>query len=245
MLSHFFNNIQLDQKTNLKFYVDAFVTLFYPRSCHACYTNQIDNNEMICFECLQKLPYTNFESIKENATEKLFWGRITTSFACSIFYFEKENILQNIIHQIKYKNEKKLGIFMGKLIGLKLQELIKKHNIDFMTPMPIHHKKEKKRGYNQAALLCIGIKEINKLEYIENAIVKIHHTETQTKKSRIERWRNVEQVFDVPDPHLIKGKNILIIDDVITTGASTEACGHMLLEHGANSISICGLAHTL
>jgi ComF family protein len=245
MLSHFSKNIQLDQKINLKFYVDAFVTLFYPRTCYACYANQIDKNEMICIECLQKLPYTNFESIKENATEKLFWGRITTSFACSIFYFEKENMLQNIIHQIKYKNEKKLGIFMGKLMGLKINELIKEHNIDFMLPMPIHPKKEKKRGYNQATLLCIGINEITTLEYIENAIVKIQHTETQTKKSRIERWRNVEQVFNVPNPHLIKGKNILIIDDVITTGASTEACGQMLLEHGANAISICGLAHTL
>jgi ComF family protein len=114
-----------------------------------------------------------------------------------------------------------------------------------MLPMPIHRKKEKKRGYNQATLLCIGITEITTLEYIENAIVKIQHTETQTKKTRIERWRNVEQVFNVPNPHLIKGKNILIIDDVITTGASTEACGQMLLENGANAISICGLAHTI
>jgi len=200
---------------------------------------------MICMDCLQKLPYTSFESIKENPTEKLFWGRISTSFACSIFYFEKDNILQNIIHQIKYKNEKKLGIFMGKLMGLKINDLIKAHNIDFMIPMPINPKKEKKRGYNQAALLCVGINSIIKLDYIENAIVKIQHTETQTKKSRIERWRNVEQVFNVPNPQMILGKNILIIDDVITTGASTEACGQILLEHGANSISICGLAHTL
>jgi ComF family protein len=196
-------------------------------------------------DCLQKLPYTSFESMKENPTEKLFWGRISTSFACSIFYFEKDNILQNIIHQIKYKNEKKLGIFMGKLMGLKINDLIKAHNIDFMIPMPIHPKKEKKRGYNQAALLCVGINSIIKLDYIENAIVKIQHTETQTKKSRIERWRNVEQVFNVPNPQMILGKNILIIDDVITTGASTEACGQILLEHGANSISICGLSHTL
>jgi ComF family protein len=134
---------------------------------------------------------------------------------------------------------------MGKLMGLKINDLIKAHNIDFMIPMPINPKKEKKRGYNQAALLCVGINSIIKLDYIENAIVKIQHTETQTKKSRIERWRNVEQVFNVPNPQMILGKNILIIDDVITTGASTEACGQILLEHGANSISICGLAHTL
>jgi ComF family protein len=236
--------IQLNQKINLKFYLDALVDLFYPITCYACNCNQIDNDEMICMECLQKLPYTNFESIKENATEKLFWGRIPTSFACSIFYFEKENILQNIIHQIKYKNEKKLGLYMGNLMGIKLMDLIQQHNIDFMIPMPIHPKKEKKRGYNQATLLCNGIRAITKLEYKENVVTKIQHTQTQTKKSRIERWQNVEQVFNVPNSNIIKGKNILIIDDVITTGASTEACGLILLENGAHSISICGLAHT-
>ena len=245
MLGPFNKKIQLVQKIKLRFYIDALVKLFYPRPCYACNNNEIDNDEMICMECLYKLPYTTFESMEDNPTEKLFWGRISTSFACSIFYFEKENVLQNIIHQIKYKNEKELGIFMGKLMGLKINDLIKAHNIDFMIPMPIHPKKEKKRGYNQATLLCKGINSINKLDYMENAIVKIQHTETQTKKSRIERWRNVEQVFYVPNPHVILGKNILIIDDVITTGASTEACGQILLEHGANSISICGLAHTL
>jgi ComF family protein len=133
---------------------------------------------------------------------------------------------------------------MGNLMGLKLLALINEHKVDFMIPMPLHPKKEKKRGYNQATLLCKGIKTISKLEYYENAIVRIQHTETQTKKSRIERWQNVEHVFNVPNPPIIRGKNILIIDDVITTGASTEACGQALLEHGASSISICGLAHT-
>ena len=244
MNSSFFNSIHINQKINLTFHLDAFVNLFYPRSCYACNRNQIDNDEMICMECLGNLPYTKFESIKDNVTEKLFWGRIPTSFVCSIFYFEKENALQNIIHQIKYKNEKKLGLFMGNLMGLKLLALIKEHKVDFMIPMPLHPKKEKKRGYNQATLLCKGIRTISKLEYYENAIVRIQHTETQTKKSRIERWQNVEHVFNIPNPTIIRGKNILIIDDVITTGASTEACGQALLEHGASSISICGLAHT-
>jgi ComF family protein len=244
MNSSFIKSTYIDQKINFKFHLDAFVNLFYPRLCYACSSNQIDNNEMICMECLGNLPYTKFESIKANATEKLFWGRIPTSFACSIFYFEKENAIQNIIHQIKYKNEKKLGLFMGNLMGLKLLTLIKDHKVDFMIPMPLHPKKEKKRGYNQATLLCKGIRTFTKLEYNENAIVRIQHTQTQTRKSRIERWQNVEHVFNIPNPEIICGKNILIIDDVITTGASSEACGQALLEAGANSISICGLAYT-
>jgi ComF family protein len=196
-------------------------------------------------ECLQNLPYTKFELIIENATEKLFWGRVPTLFACSIFYFEKENMIQNIIHQIKYNDEKKLGVFMGMLIGLRIKEVVQQHKIDFMIPMPLHPKKIKKRGYNQASLLCEGIRSICKVEFYENAISRIQHTQTQTKKSRIERWQNVEHVFNVKDPGLIEGKNILIIDDVITTGASTEACGQMLLKFGAKTISICGLAHTV
>lgn len=230
---------------NLKFMLNALVQLFYPSVCYACGINEIDENQMICLACMENLPYTRFETIKENPTEKLFWGRIATSFACCIFYFEKDNMLQSIIHQIKYKNEKKLGIFMGKLMGLKLKDIIHAQEIDFMLPMPLHPKKEKKRGYNQATLLCIGMKEITNINYNENALIRIQHTKTQTKKSRIERWQNVEEVFDIPSPDVVKGKNILIIDDVITTGASTEACGKTLLAHGAKSISICGLAHTL
>jgi len=210
--------------------------------CYACNDFQIDNEEILCMKCLQQLPFTSFESILDNPTEKLFWGRLETKFACSIFYFEKENIIQQVIHQIKYKNEKQLGIFMGRLMGTKLISMPELHQIDYMIPMPLHPKKEKKRGYNQATLLCKGIKETCQLDYDENVITRIKQTQTQTQKSRIERWQNVEEVFCVPSPEKIINKNILLIDDVITTGASTESCGRILLEHGASSISICGLA---
>ena len=229
---------------NIKVQLNALLNLFYPSICFACNCNQIDNDEAMCMECFSNLPYTGFETITENATEKFFWGRIQTSFACSIFYFEKDNSIQHIVHHIKYNNEKNLGIFMGKLMGMKIKSLLKKHEIDFMIAMPLHPKKEKQRGYNQATLLCHGIKEISQVNYIENAILRMQHTQTQTKKSRIERWQNVSEVFNIPDHSIIKGKNILIIDDVITTGASTEACGKALLDKGARSISICGLAHT-
>ena len=229
---------------NIKFQLNSLLHLFYPTICYACNCNQRDDDEMICMECFSNLPYTGFETIPENATEKLFWGRIPISFACSIFYFEKDNMIQHVVHHIKYNNEKNLGTYMGKLMGVKIKPLLKAHEIDYIIAMPLHPKKEKKRGYNQAALLCNGIKEICQVNYHENAILRIQHTQTQTKKSRIERWQNVSDVFDIPNPNAIKGKNILIIDDVITTGASTEACGQTLLHHGAKSISICGLAHT-
>ena len=237
--------VNLLKKVSIKYYLDALLQLFFPSICYACNDHQIDHEEMLCLRCLQQLPYTSFESILDNPTEKLFWGRIQIMFACSIFYFEKENIIQQFIHQIKYKNEKQLGIFMGRLMGMKLISIPELQQIDYMIPMPLHPKKEKKRGYNQATLLCKGIKETCELDYDEKLITRIKQTQTQTKKSRIERWQNVEEVFCVPSPEKIINKNILLIDDVITTGASAESCGRILLEYGARSISICGLAQTM
>ena len=178
---------------SFNYHLNALIQLFYPKVCYACNIHQIENDdEVICMECLQNLPYTKFELIKENATEKLFWGRVPTLFACSIFYFEKENMIQNIIHQIKYNDEKKLGVFMGMLIGLRIKEVVQQHKIDFMIPMPLHPKKIKKRGYNQASLLCEGIRSICKVEFYENAISRIQHTQTQTKKSRIKGFTLIE-----------------------------------------------------
>ena len=153
--------------------------------------------------------------------------------------------MQHIIHQIKYRGQDTLGIFMGEMMGDKLQTTLERHEIDFCIPMPLHYKKEYSRGYNQASLLCAGIKKRTGLNYNDTLITREINTSTQTKKSRIERWGNVEEVFTISNKIETLDKNILLIDDVITTGASTEACATILLHHGAKSVSICGLAYTI
>lgn len=225
--------------------LNALIDLFYPTICMGCGNDETNVDELLCLNCHSQLPYTGFENISNNATEKLFWGRIKIKFGSSTFYYLQGAPIQQIIHQIKYNNEEKLGIYMGKLMGLKIQSVLEENEIDLCIPMPLHIKKEYKRGYNQATLLCKGIQEICSINFDDKIIFRTENTNTQTKKSRIERWNNVDSIFMIKDNSKIKGKHILIIDDVITTGASTEACGQTLLEHGAESVSICGLAYTI
>ena len=221
------------------------LNLFYPSLCYGCCNEEVGIDEMLCLTCFQELPFTGFEKIQGNPTEKLFWGRLNLKFGLSIFYFNPGSSIQKIIHQIKYKGEEELGIFMGKIAGDKLKPVINENEIDYCIPMPLHPKKEYKRGYNQASLLCQGIKEVCKIDYFDKIVIREENTSSQTKKTRIERWRNVETIFSIHDKERIIGKNILIVDDVITTGASTESCGQLLLANGAKSVSIVGLAYTI
>ena len=226
-------------------FLSSLSNLFFPSICPGCNTQHINEEEMICMECYHNLPYTEFERLENNPVEKIFWGRTNIKFASSTFYYIIDSPIQHIIHHIKYRGQDNLGVFMGEIMGYTLQTAFEKHEIDFCIPMPLHYKKEYTRGYNQASLLCAGIKKTTLLNYNDKLITREVNTSTQTKKSRIERWGNVEDVFTISNKSEILDKNILLIDDVITTGASTEACANILLNHGAKSVSICGLAYTI
>ena len=194
---------------------------------------------------MRTLPFTEFEKIENNPVEKLFWGRTKIQHASSIFYYIPDSPLQEIIHHIKYKNNPALGVYMGKIMGLQLKNILSINKIDCMLPMPLHPKKEYARGYNQATVLCQGIQETTDLPYLNDVLIRNFNTGTQTKKSRIERWENVAEVFVISNPSAVQEKHILLIDDVITTGASTEACANLLLKNKAASVSICSLAYTI
>lgn len=223
----------------------AFSHLLYPSLCFGCGDNEIGEHEFICIHCLSSLPYTQFEKIRNNPIEKLFWGRTNIKFASSTFYYVEQTPLQQLIHQVKYKEQQKLGIYLGTAMGNLLNPVFSEHEVDLLIPMPLHPKKLKKRGYNQASLLCDGISKTTGRKYDEEVLVRTENTGTQTKKSRIERWENVHAVFSVNDSNKIRDKHIMLIDDVITTGASTEACAQTLLNAGSKSVAICSLAFTL
>ena len=224
---------------------EALVHVFYPSLCYGCNNELIQGDQFICMQCQTELGRTAFETIRNNPVEKLFWGRADIQFAASTFYYIDKTPLQQIIHQIKYRQEKKLGIHMGEIMGIHGSALINAFNIDLCIPMPLHPKKEYKRGYNQASLLCEGMYKQTGIPYNEKALVRNENTRTQTKKSRIERWENVASVFDVDEPMIIKDKHVMLVDDVVTTGASTEACVNVLMQHGAKSVGIYSLAFTL
>lgn len=223
----------------------AFSHLLYPSLCFGCGDNEIGEHEFICTHCLSSLPYTEFEKIRNNPIEKLFWGRTNIKFACSTFYYVEQTPLQQLIHQVKYKDQQKLGIYLGTAMGNLLNPVFSENEVDLLIPMPLHPKKLKKRGYNQASLLCDGISKTTGRKYDEEVLVRTENTSTQTKKSRLERWENVHTVFSVNDSNKIRDKHILLVDDVITTGASTEACAQTLLNAGSKSVAICSLAFTL
>ena len=223
---------------------EALFHMLFPSLCFGCEENTVDEDEMICLSCRLTLPFTSIENIRNNSIEKLFWGRVPLQFASSTFYFTEKSAIQNIIHHIKYRDEKTLGIRMGEIMGERLKDIFNTKQIHCCIPMPLHPKKEKKRGYNQASLLCKGIQNMTGIPYLEYAVERNHHTSSQTQKTRIERWENVSSVFEVNDTSLIKKKNIVIVDDVITTGASTESCAQILLQQGAETVSVVSLAYT-
>lgn len=229
----------------VKAWCDALVHVFYPSMCYGCNNELIQGDQFICINCQTELGRTAFESIRNNPVEKLFWGRADIQFAASTFYYIDKTPLQQIIHQIKYRQEKELGNHMGEIMGINGSGLFNAFETDLSIPMPLHPKKEYQRGYNQATLLCEGIFKQTGIPYNEKVLARNENTRTQTKKSRIERWDNVASVFDVCEPSIIKDKNVVVVDDVITTGASTEACVNILMQHGAKSAGIYSLAFTL
>ena len=222
--------------------LSPLVHFFYPHNCIGCGSDIIEKENFLCLECINDLPHTGFATHANNPVEKIFWGRIPVTFGMSEFYFSKDSIIQNCIHEFKYRGNKKLGLYLGKIIGKTMLNSNRFSNIDFLIPLPLFNEKEFKRGFNQSSILCSGIKEVMNIPVITKNVIRRIHTETQTKKGRIQRWENVEKSFSVIEPEMLKGKHILLVDDVITTGATIEACGREILKTEGIQLSVASLA---
>jgi len=227
-------------KTILK-YITDFFGLFFPELCVVCNKNLFVQEKLICTKCLYELPKTNFHNELENPVAQLFWGRAKIEFATAYFYFNKGSQYQEMMHHFKYHGKKEIGFVLGKSFGLQLKES-PFNDIDIIIPVPLHPKKQKKRGYNQSDWIAMGLAHsLNKVADIENLIRSVA-TATQTRKSRFERWQNVENIFVIKDPSKIEGKHILLVDDVVTTGSTLEACANVILEIKNTKVSIAALA---
>lgn len=227
----------------LKTFLSSTLHLFYPHLCTGCGSDLLKEDNLLCLECINNLPKTNFAQHHNNPVEKIFWGRIPVTAAHSEFYFSKESLLQQLIHQLKYKNNKDIGIFLGEMMGKTLLNSNRFNNIDYLIPLPLYPDKERKRGYNQAAIICNGMSEIMKVPVMNDNVIRQRFTETQTHKHRTERWENVLGSFIVNNPAALKEKHILLVDDVITTGATLEACGSVILQSEGVKLYIATLAH--
>lgn len=228
-----------------KNYFNDFLHLFFPHTCEGCGTDILNNEDALCAECLTALPQTGFLSTPNNPVEKIFYGRLAVEQAGSAFYFNSDSLIQHLIFQFKYRNNTTAGFYLGKILGKLLFHSGRFNDIDIIIPLPLNEKKLYKRGYNQAALLAKGISEILNKPVAENALERTLFTETQTLKNRITRWQTMEGAFKLINASIINNKHILLVDDIITTGATLEACGHSILEAENTRLSICTLAYTI
>ncbi|MCX8019207.1 MAG: phosphoribosyltransferase family protein [Chitinophagaceae bacterium] len=208
---------------------EAFLHTLFPHLCCGCGTDMLNSESTLCISCLAALPHTDFERYPDNPVEKLFWGRLPLKAATAQFYFTKESVIQNIIHRFKYKGHKEAGLQLGRMMGLRLLKS-GRFDVDALIPLPLYPPKERKRGYNQSAVLCEGISSVMNVPVLNDVVSRPYFTETQTRKGRIERWKNIEGKFSLNCASQIHGKKILLVDDVVTTGATLEACGAELLK---------------
>lgn len=218
--------------------------ILFPHLCNGCGSDLISGRHLLCLKCYNGLHRTSFDTLPDNPVEKTLWGRLTYETAMSQYYFSKDTVLQKLIHQFKYKGNKELAVYLGKCMGESLQQAARFKNIEAIIPLPLFPDKEKRRGYNQAAALSEGVAAVLHLPVIYNVVHRIRYTETQTHKTRMERWQNVEGVFITKQQSDVQNKHLLLVDDVITTGATIEACGNAITEDIAGvSLSIATLAY--
>lgn len=224
----------------LKEIKDSVLHLLFPHICTGCGSDILHEESVLCMRCIDAMPETNFELHPNNPVEKTFWGRLPLAGATAQFYFTKESLMQHLMHQFKYKGNKELGMQLGKIMGEQIKKSAR-FEADVLVPLPLFAAKEKRRGYNQAAILCEGMAEAMNLPVLDKIISRPQHTETQTKKGRIERWKNMEGKFILSDADAIKNKHLLLVDDVVTTGATLEACGNELLKAENVRLSVATL----
>jgi ComF family protein len=228
-------------KNSLGQYIQGLVGLIYPRYCAACGNTLLRNEEILCLNCYVDLPKTGFHSYDDNDVARLFWGRIPVRNATAFIFFNKDSHYKNILHEIKYMNQQHVGFEMGRLFGLELR-FSPFAQADVIVPVPLHRKKMRQRGYNQSELIARGLSEVLHIPVATDLVVRTSQTPTQTRKTRYERWENVRDKFQTLNPHNLVNKHVLLVDDVITTGATIEACATAILAVDNVSLSVASLA---
>ncbi len=230
------------KKRLLKEYWDGFVALVYPRICLSCGTPLVRGEDYACSVCMYQVRRTAYHLEKENPVAQLFYGRVDLVFATSYFGFDKGGVFQKMMHGLKYKGHKEVGEMLGKHLGLGLQESPHLPPLDVIVPVPLHKKREKERGYNQSEFIALGIASVMEVEVNARVLVRTVYARSQTRLSREERRSNVAHSFALKTGDRLCHKHVLLVDDVLTTGATLEACYDVLKQIEGIKISVATLA---
>jgi ComF family protein len=219
-------------------YLEAFIDLVYPKICAGCNVNAAVHKGIFCLNCLAQLPETHYHKLKGNPFEMHFWGRMKIQSGAAFLFFSPGGITQQLIHNIKYRNQPQYGVKVGQFYGRQLMKSGRFENIDLIVPIPLFWKKQKRRGFNQSAEFASGLSEAMSISWNGKVVKKTKSTLTQTRKSRSDRIENMVEAFIVTDAKKLSGKHILLVDDVLTTGATLEACGLRILNVEDTKLSL-------
>ncbi len=217
------------------------LSLLFPRLCAACNRVLHPWEESLCLGCLAKMPLTRFHLDPGNPLAQSFWGKVWIEQASAWFYFLKGSRYQRVMHLLKYQNQPRIGIDLGKAYGFQLRHCVQYQTPDVIVPVPLHPRRQRKRGYNQSEMIARGLAEAMQVPVVAGNLVRSSKTSTQTRKSRYDRYLNVSGVFTVRETKKFENRHLLLVDDIVTTGATLEACAETLLKTGGVKLSVAAL----
>ena len=218
------------------------INLFFPPVCAGCHSFLISNENVICTLCRHNIPLTNHHLNPENEAFKKFYGRIPVEYASALLYFHKRGIVQELIHNLKYRGQEEIGTVLGTWYAEDLKNSIPIQSVDEIIPVPLHKRKLRERGYNQVTNFGLSLSKNLNISYNPNLLVRNIYSKTQSKKNLLNRSDGIGTIFDVAFTEKDHDKHFLLIDDVITTGSTLEACSHALLKIPGAKISIVCMA---
>ena len=210
--------------------------------CFGCNARLYRGENLLCTLCRNQLPLTEYNFNEENAVDRIFYGRIPVEKAASFLFYSEKGVVKNLIHHLKYRNQPQLGTFLGQWWGEQLSENGLGEKIDCVVPVPLHPSKQRRRGYNQVTPFAVCLADKLQVPYLETALVKTANSKTQTRKDRWFRWQSSKELYQLSNPILVEFKRVLLVDDVITTGATLEACSRALLKAEGTSVYIATMA---
>lgn len=224
--------------------IKNLLNLFFPKICSACNSQLSDNEIQICTNCRYELPLTNFHDDPENMVHKRLYGRVQLEQATALLHFSKKGIVQGLMHNLKYRGQESIGQFLGEWLGEELKHVEAYKAVDVVIPVPLHKAKLKSRGYNQVDKFGIALANALEADYNASVLVKTTNTKTQVFKDRIKRQEHQSSNFKIVDYSILEHKHLLLVDDIVTTGATVEDCANQLQRIKGITLSLATMAIT-